>query len=98
MSGTWSLGPAFVTARRNFPTAADPGWSDIWLSGDRSKFVYLGQGCSARCPQRDSGSSDVAVPQGISAKGAVHDEPGGIVPGLVESKNTSAESAIQFGG
>ena len=29
----WSLGPAFVTARRNFPTATDPGSNHIWLSG-----------------------------------------------------------------
>jgi hypothetical protein len=31
--------------------------------GDRSRLVYLGQG------------SDVAVPQRIRAKGAIHDEP-----------------------
>jgi plastocyanin len=32
MIGTWSLGPPFVTARRNFPTDTD-GTSRIWLSG-----------------------------------------------------------------
>jgi Kelch motif. len=32
LSDSWSLGPAFVTARRNFPTDTD-GTSRIWLSG-----------------------------------------------------------------
>ena len=39
VSNTWSLGPAFVTARRNFPTATDPGSNHIWLAGgyDRTR-------------------------------------------------------------
>jgi plastocyanin len=32
LSDSWSLGPAFVTARRNFPTDTD-GTSRIWLAG-----------------------------------------------------------------
>ena len=32
VGNSWSLGPAFTTARRNFPTDTD-GTTRIWLAG-----------------------------------------------------------------
>ena len=67
--------------------------------GDRSSLIYLGgKGCSVRCPQRDSDSIDVAVPWRLAPKAQFTTSLGASPEGLVESKNTSVESAIQCGG
>ncbi len=66
---------------------------------DRSSLVYLGVDavvCAVLSAIRVAATS--AVPWRLASKAAIHDGPEGIASGLMESKNTSAESAIQFGG
>ena len=44
---------------------------------DRSSLVYLGRkACSVHCPERDSASSDVAVPWRLAPRMQIHEEPG----------------------
>ena len=66
---------------------------------DDDKLISEGahiSGGKAASVQRDSGSIDVAVPWRLAPNAQFTTSLRGIAPGLVESKNTSAESAIQF--
>jgi hypothetical protein len=63
VGGTWSLGPPFTTARRNFPTATN-GTDTIWLAGGYAPATATDSMEIFGCPSPKSHAYGVTINDG----------------------------------